>query len=129
MKTDEYVIPEGLALEFPRVVFHEPAANMSDEHTIQPNYFDTLKRIFVLLENDTPPGREIHNIVQAHFGTGMRSAQPLRSAGTISQADLRTIMEMENALNRLAYGIAVLLDSRPETRAWKTSGASGMARQ
>lgn len=73
-----YEIPEEIVLNpgNQSIAFNEPAVIDNEAIEVCPEHFDTSKRLFVLLHNDTVPGRE-HNIVQAHFETGVR-----KEAGT-----------------------------------------------
>jgi hypothetical protein len=122
MSTD-YEIPEGLNIEWPDVSF-----DTTDEGgislRIRPDYFDTLQRVFVLLHNDAPLGREIHNIVQAHFGTGMPTLPAKLDTG-VTQADLRAVLEMEQSSSRLTYRIAVALNNGETPEPGELSVAPG----
>ena len=103
--------PESISLEWPVVVF-DPSPGNGDAlipAPLRPDYFDTLKRVFVLLRADCALGREIHNLAQAHFGTRMPIVAPEPDGRGISQADLRAICGLKTSIDRLSFRIATML--------------------
>ena len=109
MSPGAYELPEGMNLDWPDVAF-DVSGEGGFAHPLQPDYFDSLRRIFVLLHNDTPLGRALHAVVQAHFGTGMSCPSPAeRPEGGVSQADLRALLALDMAVELLSRRAAALL--------------------